>query len=171
MPVRCFTYGRPAGAGPVAFCVVLPLGPGFVTLCQTFVRRCQSRAVSNGPAKGQPGPPLAGHLTILQHENAARGIRAAFSNRARLQQSLRIPCAHSISLCEGVVSSFGKSGFTRSRWQREPSSPQTDWTLSQGWHLPSGPRSPGPPRVPHSALAMDGNAMMRAAVRVRILVR
>ena len=95
--------------------------------------------------------------------------RAAFSNRRRRQQSLRMPCAHSISLRGGAVSSCLMSGFTCSRWQREPSGPQTELTLSQERQLPSGPRSPGPPRVPQVALAIDGRAMTRAAARARTL--
>jgi hypothetical protein len=78
---------------------------------------------------------------------------------------VHIPC-----LRGGVVSSCLMSGFTCSRWQREPSGPQTELTLSQERQLPSGPRSPGPPRVPQVALAIDGRAMTRAAVRVGILV-
>src|SRR5215212_8554255 len=62
------------------------------------------------------------------------------------------------------------SGFTCSRWQREPSGPQTESTLSQEKHLRSEPRSPGPPRVPQVALAIDGRAITRAAVRARTLV-
>ena len=96
--------------------------------------------------------------------------RAAFSNRRRRQQSLRTPCAHCISLRGGVVSSCLMSGFTCSRWQREPSGPQAELSLSQERQLPSGPRSPGPPRVPQVALAIDGRAMMRAAARARTLV-
>src|SRR5262249_40115706 len=73
----------------------------------------------------------------------------------------------------GVVSIFGYNGLTRSRWQREPSVPQVDWTRSHDRHLPSGPRTPGPPRVPHSALALVGNtthASRLAATRSDFIV-
>jgi hypothetical protein len=144
---------------------------GLVISRQTFVRRCQSRTVSQGACLGlagaAAGPPLAGFSNM---KKPPAGYGRLFSNRPRRQQSLRRPCAHCMSFCAGTLGNCLKYGLSCSLWQREPSGPQSRSTCSRDLHLPSQPRNPGPPLVPQVALAIDGSARTMAAAATNSFV-